>query len=154
MNLLPSLLQRLNENLLLFYTGVNRKAETILNEQERNTERNTEVLLALKELAYEARDALCRGNLDGIGTLLHQSWLLKKQLASRISNPEIERLYQMALDAGALGGKITGAGGGGFLLLYCPPAQHESVRSSLSEYRELPFRFEPDGTKVIFNYPH
>jgi D-glycero-alpha-D-manno-heptose-7-phosphate kinase len=150
----PRILQRLNENLLLFYTGVNRQAETILAEQEQNIGHHLEILHAMKQLAFQARDMLCAGDIDAVGYLLDESWQLKKQLASQISNPEIERVYQTALEAGALGGKIAGAGGGGFLLLYCPPGQHESVRTALGQLKELPFRFEPDGTKVIFNYPH
>jgi D-glycero-alpha-D-manno-heptose-7-phosphate kinase len=150
----PRIMQRLNENLLLFYTGVNRQSETILAEQEQNIGRHVEILDAMKQLALRARDTLCAGDIDAVGRLLGESWMLKKQLASQISNPEIERIYQSALEAGALGGKISGAGGGGFLLLYCPPGQHESVRTALGQLKELPFRFEPDGTKVIFSYPH
>jgi D-glycero-alpha-D-manno-heptose-7-phosphate kinase len=150
----PRILQRLNENLLLFYTGVNRRAETILAEQEQNITHRLGTLRAMKQLAFQARDTLCAGDIDAMGALLNETWQLKKQLASQISNPEIECIYQTALEAGALGGKISGAGGGGFLLLYCPPGQHESVRTALSRLKELPFRFEADGTKVIFNYPH
>lgn len=147
-------LQRLNENLLLFYSGISRQSESILSEQAQKIGVNLEILRSIKAMAFQARDALCQGDIDTLGCLLNESWQLKKRLASQISNPSIERIYQTALEAGALGGKITGAGGGGFLLLYCPPGQHESVRSALGELSELPFRFEPYGSKVIFTYPH
>jgi D-glycero-alpha-D-manno-heptose-7-phosphate kinase len=106
----------------------------------------------MKQMAYQAREELRSGNLDAIGHLLHESWELKKQLASQISNTRIDEIYQAARRAGAAGGKITGAGGGGFLLLYCPYEKQEAVRSALQGLQELPFKLEQDGTKVIFNY--
>lgn len=147
-----TLRRRLNENLLLFFTGVTRSSETILDEQKNNIQQRLNVLRKLKQLAYVARDEIIAGNLDAIGHLLHESWELKKQLASRITNGEIDEIYQAARGAGALGGKITGAGGGGFLLLYCPHERQEALRNALSELQELPFQLEGDGTKVIFNY--
>jgi D-glycero-alpha-D-manno-heptose-7-phosphate kinase len=100
-------------------------------------------------MAYVARDELAAGNVDAIGELLHESWELKKRLASSISNPAIDDLYQTARNAGALGGKITGAGGGGFLLLYCPFQYQEKLREVLSGYQELPFALEDEGSKII-----
>ncbi len=105
-----------------------------------------------REMTYVARDELGAGNVDTIGELLHESWKLKKKLASNISNSSIDVLYQTARKAGALGGKITGAGGGGFLLLYCPLQYQENLREALSGYQELPFNLEDEGSKVIFNY--
>lgn len=143
---------RLNENLLLFFTGKTRKADNILAEQKQNIQDRLETLRKMKALTYQARDELTTGNLDSLGHLLHESWQLKKQLASQISNGDIDKWYEKAIAAGALGGKITGAGGGGFMLLYCPYGKREHVRNALSHLRELPFRLEPDGSKVIFNY--
>lgn len=148
----PILKNRLNESLLLFFTGTTRKAANILTEQKDNIQNRLEVLKKMKSIAYQARDELSTGNLDALGHLLHESWQLKKQLASKISNGEIDDCYETAIRAGALGGKITGAGGGGFMLLYCPYGKREQVRNALSSMRELPFRLEPDGSKVIFNY--
>jgi D-glycero-alpha-D-manno-heptose-7-phosphate kinase len=145
-------IRQLNLNTMLFYTGFARSATTILKEQSQNIRDRLSVLREMKQIAYTAQDAMLSGNLDEIGRLLHESWLLKKQLASRISNPELDTLMEVALNAGALGGKITGAGGGGFLLLYCPYERQEAVRDALKKLQELPFRIEPDGTKVIFNY--
>jgi D-glycero-alpha-D-manno-heptose-7-phosphate kinase len=144
--------QRLNESLILFFTGVTRRAETILGEQKRNIAERRETLRAMKQMAHEARAELQRGNLDVIGRLLHEGWELKKQLAGGISNGALDEMYQAARHAGALGGKIAGAGGGGFLLLYCPPERREAVRAALRRLQELPFQLEMDGTKTIFNY--
>jgi D-glycero-alpha-D-manno-heptose-7-phosphate kinase len=106
----------------------------------------------LKQLAYDAKHELESGNIDAMGDLLHQGWELKKSLATLITNKSIDHIYDAARQAGATGGKITGAGGGGFLLLYCPHARQDDVRCALSRLQELPFRLENDGTKVIFNY--
>ncbi len=143
--------ERLSKRLLLFYTGVTRKSESILSEQKNNIRKNLAVLNQLKEMSYEARTALTHGDLDKIGNLLHESWKLKKCLAMGISNGILEEIYQKARKAGALGGKVTGAGGGGFLLLYCPPEAIEKVRSELYQIKELKFTLEPHGARVIFN---
>ncbi|MCC6190174.1 MAG: GHMP kinase [Anaerolineales bacterium] len=144
--------RRLNENLLLFFTGVTRQAQSILSEQQRNISGRRAVLRAMRQLAHTARVELCAGNLDALGCLLHEGWELKKQLAGGISNSSLDAMYEAARQAGAVGGKITGAGGGGFLLLYCPQEKQECVRHALDGLQELPFQFEPDGSKVIFNY--
>jgi len=147
-----SQLRTLNQNLMLFFTNVTRRAETVLGEQVRNINNRLDVLREMKRLALEARECLRAGVFDDFGLLLHRGWELKKQLASRISNGTIDALYEAARKAGALGGKITGAGGGGFLLLYCPWEKQDRVRAALRGLPELPFRLERDGTKVIFNY--
>lgn len=145
-------LRRFNEGLLLFFTGVTRKADTILGEQKRNIQDRRLLLRRMKAMAHEGRAALQAGQFEAIGALLHEGWELKKQLASQISNPEIDEMYAAARRAGAVGGKIAGAGGGGFLLLYCPPERREAVRGALAHLQELPFQIEQDGSKVIFNY--
>ena len=109
-----SVQRRLNENLMLFFTGVTRSADSILREQKKNMSERTAVLNHMKQIAFTARDAVRVGNLDVIGELLHESWQLKQQLASGISNGAIQEMYQAARRAGAVGGKITGAGGAGF----------------------------------------
>jgi len=142
----------LNENLLLFFTGKTRKADVILNEQQYNINDRLPVLREMKQMAYQAHKCLNAGDIEVIGELLHESWQLKKQLAKQISNGSIETIYAVARKAGAIGGKITGAGGGGFLLLYCPHERQMALREALHPLQELPFQVEPDGTKVIFNY--
>jgi len=151
-SLAPDKRRRLNEHLILFYTGRTRKSDTVLTEQKANIGDNLAVLQEMAQLAVEGRRALLEGAFDEFGEMLHCGWELKKRLASGITSPDIEGIYQAALSAGAVGGKITGAGGGGFLLLYCPPERREDVRRTLDGLRELPFHFEHDGSKVIFNY--
>ncbi len=102
-------------------------------------------------MVEEGKEYLIKGKLDDFGKLLHQGWERKKKLAQGINNPLIEEIYQAARKAGALGGKICGAGGGGFLLVYCPVERQNQIRKTLRNLRELPFRFEEEGTKAIFN---
>ena len=144
-------LRELNQNLMLFYTNVTRKAETILTEQVQNLDSKLETLGEMKKLAIKGREYLLNRAFDGFGCLLHESWQLKKQLASRISNDSIDEIYEAARGAGALGGKIAGAGGGGFLLVYCQPRRQNDVRNALRNLQELPFNLERFGSKVIFN---
>jgi D-glycero-alpha-D-manno-heptose-7-phosphate kinase len=144
--------RRLSERLLLFFTGVTRKADTVLQEQEENIKDRMCFLREIKNLAFRGWESLAANELDEFGRLLNQGWALKKQLASRISNPALDEMYCKALKAGALGGKIAGAGGGGFLLLYAPPERHDTIRCALSGLSELPFQLEPEGSKVILNY--
>jgi D-glycero-alpha-D-manno-heptose-7-phosphate kinase len=144
--------RRLNENLMLFYTGITRKSDAILLEQTNNIRNRIEVLNEMKAIAYQACDELESGRLDQFGRLLDETWQLKKQLASKISNNSFNDIYNAARSAGAIGGKITGAGGGGFMLLYCPKERQEAVHETLKNMQELPIRSEADGTKVIFNY--
>ncbi|MEM8860179.1 MAG: GHMP kinase [Chloroflexota bacterium] len=142
----------LNNNTMLFYTGVTRKADNILSEQRENIRSRQEILDEMKSLVYIARKELEQGNPDAIGVLLDKGWQLKKQMASKVSNSTLDAMYDTALKAGAIGGKISGAGGGGFLLLYCPQEKQENVRSALKHLQELEFNLEPDGSKIIFNY--
>ena len=143
--------QRLGENLLLFYTGVTRRSSDILEEQMNTTATKLHILRSMKQQAYAVAESISSRDFARIGVALDESWQQKKKMASRISNSEIDEMYDKARGAGALGGKIAGAGGGGFLLLYCPPECRAAVRSILAAFRELAFNLERDGTKVIFN---
>jgi D-glycero-alpha-D-manno-heptose-7-phosphate kinase len=147
----PQIQEQLSNRLMLLFSGTTRKSESILTEQKNNIHNNLTALNQLKDITCEARIALTEGRLDDIGCLLHESWELKKSLAVGINNGELGEIYRTARKAGALGGKVTGAGGGGFLMLYCPPDKRETVRSALSHLKELPFRLEPNGSRVIFN---
>jgi D-glycero-alpha-D-manno-heptose-7-phosphate kinase len=140
----------LEANLMLFYTGITRKASDILSEQKKNTKDRMELLDKMKELSFELRDSLRQKDITRFGELLHTNWEYKKQLASKITNPLIERYYGLALKSGALGGKILGAGGGGFLLLYCEQARQNSVMKRLAALRNVPFRFENQGTRIVY----
>jgi len=143
--------RRFGESLLLFYTGITRKADNILVKQKQNIEAQVATLDKMKAQTAEIFDALTTGNMNRVGRVLDTGWRHKRQLADSISTGEIDQLYDRALDAGAMGGKIAGAGGGGFLLLYCPADRQSAVRQALSSMKELPFALERDGTKVIFN---
>ncbi len=148
----PDAYRALNDNFMLFFTGLSRKADTILQDQKNNIQDRLSELREIKQMAYESRTEIEAGNFDAFGSLLGRSWELKKRLSTAISSGPINDMYEAARKAGAIGGKIAGAGGGGFLLLYVPYERQMSVRNALAGLQELPFRLEDDGTKVIFNY--
>ncbi|MFZ5516811.1 MAG: GHMP kinase [Candidatus Zhuqueibacterota bacterium] len=143
--------RKFGSNLLLFFTGKTRSSDVILSEQKSNTNNKMSVLKQLKSQAKEIKDALEANAFDQVGNILAAGWDYKKQLASKISNGFIDEMYQKAIKAGAMGGKISGAGGGGFLLLYCQRENQNRVREALNGFREFPFFLEKDGTKIIFN---
>ena len=145
------LIRRLNRNMMLFYTNVTRPSESILVEQRENISEREDSLAGLRELAAQACDCLKNGDLSQFGDMLHSGWELKRGLASGVSNKNLDDLYNASRKAGAIGGKIAGAGGGGFLLLYAPLAAQDNVRNALSSLRELPFLFERDGSRVVFD---
>lgn len=137
--------------LMLFFTNRTRKSAEILTEQKSQTTSKRDVLDAMMPLVDRIESAFLAQDFDQVGRLLHEGWELKKRMAAKISDNEIDHMYERALRAGALGGKIAGAGGGGFLLLYVPPSHQEAVRHALGELFELPFMPERDGSKIIFN---
>lgn len=141
----------LGSRLLLFYTNKTRKADAILTRQKEGTEGKREVLRKMRDFVPQLEKSLAENKFNNLGKLLHDNWLLKKSLVGTISNPEIDEMYNIAMDAGALGGKICGAGGGGFLLLYVPKDKQDKVRAALSDYRELPFMLDSFGSRIIFN---
>jgi D-glycero-alpha-D-manno-heptose-7-phosphate kinase len=145
-------LRDLGSRLHLFFTGKTRQADSILSEQTRQTVDRLHELDAIKRLALDLEPALESRDFDRLGEILHESWELKRKLASGISNAAIEEMYARARANGALGGKICGAGGGGFLLVYCVPDRQERLAKGMQDYRALPFALERDGSKVIFNY--
>jgi len=151
LNTNDGLREDLDAHLMLFYTGKTRKAETILSEQRENIPVKEKVLCQMAEQARRLKKSLESGDYYVVGRAMKEGWELKKKLASKISNGEIDSIYEKALAAGARGGKITGAGGGGFCLLFVPPNNRQNVRRALSDWRELPFHLERDGSNVIFN---
>jgi D-glycero-alpha-D-manno-heptose-7-phosphate kinase len=149
-------LEKLRCNLLMFYTGITRSAGEILKEQRQalGVERSAiEKMHRIVEYAHAVRHELENGNPGGVGEILHESWMLKRGLTSGISNEAIDDWYKAARGAGAVGGKILGAGGGGFLLLYVPLEHQEAVKRALAGLRQIPFHFERDGSKIIFYNP-
>jgi D-glycero-alpha-D-manno-heptose-7-phosphate kinase len=147
-------LTELQRNLILFFTGMTRSADAILEVQSANIASNEMVrthLRKMRDLAVELQSVLAgKHPLDRFGAILNEGWQLKKQAAEGISNPSIEEWYENAVAAGALGGKLLGAGGGGCLLFYCPYERQNQVRAALSELPEIHFRFEPEGSKITF----
>lgn len=145
--------KQLEENLLMFYLGNTRSASAILSEQRQNIisdKKKNENLHKMVKLAYDLQKELQANRIDSFGEILHTGWLYKKELASQISNPQIDYYYERARLAGATGGKLLGAGGGGFLLFYVEKEKQEAVRSSLSELNELPFQFDFSGSNIVF----
>jgi D-glycero-alpha-D-manno-heptose-7-phosphate kinase len=142
--------EALSDRLSLFYTGVTRRAEGILQQQSSRTDVNRTSLGRLKELAGTARTAIVRHDWEGLGAVLHEGWELKRGLTHGISNPEIDQWYAKARAAGAWGGKITGAGGGGFLLLVHPPERSRQIADALSPMQRLPVRITPEGSRILF----
>ncbi|EKD62938.1 MAG: hypothetical protein ACD_52C00014G0004 [uncultured bacterium] len=143
----------LNKNLLLLYTGLTRSASTVLDSQKRSVMTNPakiKLMQKMADLAAESRRALEKGKIDDFGTLLHQNWMLKKQLSTGISISKVDYWYRLARKCGALGGKLCGAGGGGFLLLYAPYGKHKSILNALKTLRPIGFELEPQGSKIIY----
>jgi D-glycero-alpha-D-manno-heptose-7-phosphate kinase len=149
----------LQNSLMLFFTGASHHSWHILDEQEKSTEKREgkpiEALHQIKDLAYRMRDALTRGDLAAFAAMLHESWIAKKRISSKISTERIDVLYDLAINNGALGGKITGAGGGGFLLLFCESQHQDAVRRALTAegLNEMTFTFDFQGTQVLVNDP-
>jgi D-glycero-alpha-D-manno-heptose-7-phosphate kinase len=155
----PFILSELQSRLMLFFTGSSHHSWSILQEQESSTRSHStatvDALHEVKALAAEMRQALETGELHRFGELLDESWRAKRRVSSKISSPRIDQLYACARDNGATGGKITGAGGGGFLLLYCESSQQRQVRDALLKegIQEMAFGFDLQGAQVIVNDP-
>lgn len=151
----PGVLRELQESLLLFYTGIQRYSDFIQGKHVSRIDENRRTLEKLTDLAVQGRDLLSGGgpDLDEFGRLLDQGWQLKKSMGTGVSNPGIDGIYRRALENGALGGKLLGAGGGGFLLFYVPEPRREAVREALSGLLEVSFNFENGGSRIIFYDP-
>lgn len=141
----------LQQQMMLFYTGITRRADNILAEQNANVPATLPQLDLLRDLAGFAVKRLRSGDVDAIGPALRESWEAKRKLASGVSNSQVDGAVTRALDAGASGVKLTGAGGGGFLVVLCPMERQRAVRESLADMRELPIRLERSGSRVMLN---
>lgn len=140
------------DNLMLFFTGISRFSSDIQVEQEKNIEKKNKQLLRMKDLVDEAEKALVEKRVDDFGALLDYEWNLKREINGKVSNPIIDGHYAKAIAAGALGGKLLGAGGGGFLLFYVPKERQEAVRQALG-LMEIPFGFDNGGTRILYYAP-
>ncbi len=149
-------IKRIQDSFLLLYTGVTRSASEVLHAQAsemRSDSTKRSHLRRMVELCYTLRDELQANNLDAMGALLHENWELKKSLSSKVSNPAIDDWYETARRHGATGGKILGAGAGGFLLLTAPPERHQAICHALPGLKRFPVRFERAGSQIIFYQP-
>jgi len=150
----PKRINELESHLMLFYTGVPRIASTIAKSYVKNIDNQEKKLSIMQESVDEALSILTsKKDLKGFGELLNEFWKLKRSLSSQVSNSAIDEIYKNALSAGALGGKLIGAGGGGFLLLFVPPKNQKKVRTRLKKLIHVPFRFESEGSQIIFFDP-
>jgi D-glycero-alpha-D-manno-heptose-7-phosphate kinase len=148
--------ETLERRIIAFYTGMTRSASDILRKQDADITSNRDKQRSLRRmvsLVYELRDELSRGGLDSFGYILDENWRIKKSLSLQISNGQIDDWYNAATAAGALGGKILGAGAGGFLIFYADESKHDAVAAALPELRRVSFKFEPRGSQIIFYNP-
>jgi D-glycero-alpha-D-manno-heptose-7-phosphate kinase len=146
----------IQRNMLLFYTGITRSATEILGRQTLALKESADTISRTKRLAAlatELRDELQANNADAIGEVLHENWMLKRDVVDGVTNDLIDRWYLAARQAGALGGKILGAGGGGFLLIYARQRQHRAIEAALPDLRKIPVSFEPEGSRIIMYSP-
>lgn len=147
----PEVKSRLQNNLLMFYVGNERKAGQILSKQQQQMaeKKKYNAVCKIVKLAEKTKQALVQGKLEKFGELLHQGWLLKRGLINDITSRQLDDYYNKALEAGAKGGKILGAGGGGFFLFYCEPEYQNKLRAAL-QLRELKFEFDDEGVKIVY----
>jgi D-glycero-alpha-D-manno-heptose-7-phosphate kinase len=144
-------IRELNAHLMLFYTGIKRTASTIADTYVNDIDRRRRQLRIMKDLVDEGLAVLnSQQELTPFGELLHEAWQAKRSLSASVSNSDVDDLYETAIAAGAIGGKLAGAGGGGFLLLFVPPDRQEDVRARLDSLIHVPFRFEFSGSQVLF----
>jgi D-glycero-alpha-D-manno-heptose-7-phosphate kinase len=147
---------QLHRSLLFFFTGRQRSADDVL-ERQQDAIQNGDAVAALqrmRDMAYEFRDRLAGGDVPGLGRLLHENWELKRRIAHGVSDPTIDSWYDAAMTAGATGGKLLGAGGGGFLLVLAPPENQAAVRAALRDLREVPLNFSARGTQIVLLEQH
>jgi len=149
----PGTIQRIENELVMFYIGGARSASAILKQQASDVSASVSKQKALErmvDLVYVLRDELSSGNSDALGEILHENWVLKRQLSGGISNSLVDEAYEAAMAAGATGGKLLGAGGGGFMVFSVPEARRQGLIEGLSHFRQVPFRFDKTGTSIAF----
>ena len=150
-------MEELCNSMLLFFTGIERESFDILSQQEKDTNRGEtsviESLDAVKRIGYEIKEALEEGHIDRFGELLHEHWMVKKRRSDKMSSATIDEWYDAGIECGALGGKLAGAGGGGFLMFYCPAERRRRLRERMAQIglREMNFNFDTEGAKVLMN---
>ena len=145
---------RLSDNLLLFYLGGTRDASEVIHSYSSNAGAMLDKKQKLKDLAYRLRERFEKGDIDALGPILDEGWKVKKSLSGSVSSSIIDSAYETAMENGATGGKLLGAGGSGFLLVYAGEGERDAVRSAMSRYREMPFGLDCEGSKVVYSGKH
>lgn len=149
---------RIESSILAFYTGIARSASTLLKEQDAviQSGAKADTLRRMMDQAYQLRDEIRRGNVDAIGSMMHEGWILKKSIADGITSSAIDKWYEAGREAGALGGKLLGAGAGGFLVFYAPPERHAAIRRALAQLTCVRFGLDVEGSAIIYrdDYHH
>ena len=149
--------EELPNSLVVFFTGIQRESADILTQQDQDTQAGEDAVIdglhEIRQIGYDIKDALLEDDLDRFGHLMHKHWQTKKKRSEKMTNTRIDRWYDQGIEAGALGGKILGAGGGGFLMFYCPAQHRRQLREQMSKEGliEMPFRFDMEGVKVLMN---
>ena len=146
-------MQQLQDNTVVFYTGITRSASALLKTQQHivaSEKAKQKVLSRMVEFARELKAELQKNKVAAFGEIIHENWLLKRSLTPNVSTSAIDTWYERARKAGAVGGKLLGAGSGGFLMFYAPQDRHEAIARALKDLRPIHFRFEPQGSKIIF----
>ena len=147
--------KKMEESIIVFYTGRTRNAKSLLKEQIENMNSSSKRFL-MKEMVsivYDMKKMLEDGDIDYLGELLDRNWKLKCQMASNITDSKIDFWYKSGISAGATGGKILGAGNGGFIMFYAPSDKHDNIINALKGLRRVPFKFEKNGSQVVFHQP-
>jgi len=152
----PEIINKMEESILIFYTGRSRSASALLSEQSKNmVERDKRRLMGeMVQLAHDMKVLLESGDLDAVGELLDKNWKLKCQMAEGITDSQIDEWYQLGVSAGAKGGKLLGAGNGGFMMFFAPREKHPDIIKAMRELREIPFSFDTNGSQIIFYQPN
>ena len=148
-----SFIEQLEKSMLMFYTGITRSASTLLREQSDNMNNSVKrsLIKEMASLSYDLKYMFENDDLDSVGELLDKNWKLKSQISSGITNPQIDDWYQKGINAGATGGKLLGAGNGGFIMFYVPPEKQKNVINALRNLKRIPFSFDNLGSQIVFN---
>jgi D-glycero-alpha-D-manno-heptose-7-phosphate kinase len=148
----PARIAELEQHLFVVFTGIRRKAAEVVAKQLKRVGQNRPILRSMQQMVQEGYDILTNNRpWQEFGQLLHSAWLAKRRLDDGISGSEIDQMYDRGLQAGAWGGKLLGAGGGGFLLFFAPPERHQNLRSAFANHQVLPIRINASGSQIIYS---
>jgi D-glycero-alpha-D-manno-heptose-7-phosphate kinase len=152
----PETIKKIEKSILVFYTGRTRNATDLLSEQSKNMDSSEKrkLMREMVKLAYEMKNLLESNDLDAIGELLDKNWKLKRQMATGITDAQIDDWYQQGISAGAKGGKLLGAGNGGFMMFFAPVDKHRDIVKAMGGLREIPFSFDQNGSQIVFYQPN